>query len=244
MKRTILCALLLSGCLLAKSQQKVFEYPMEPSEAGKIQFHGTLDSRSGNIILSLTARHDLRQYQLPVDSGAATFLSSMDFDGKENRYLTAVTLPDGVEVCIADKRHSLIRFLYCKTGEQQSRQIDSLQLPADQYIFASFYQQDVFYALTAQKGVSSVFIHRRKRDGSKDVQEKATPVKDWGKIYFRGTNAWTRNHVDDVAELTKTIGMIQEDAATPPAMVSLLAKGKLYIRPGILYLTFDNTHLI
>jgi hypothetical protein len=243
-KKTTLLTLAVLCRLLTDGQQKVFDLPMTPADAKDIQIFATPDSQSRAMCLSLASRHIIRQYLLPADSSAGdpVNLDSIYYNYKESQYLTAVMLPDGIETCLASRHSSMLRFIRTDS-RQRSRQSDSIVFPPGQQLFSAFYQQGLFYALAVQTGSDILLIYRRRGPGEVDILQKEAPVRDWGKKWFRLTSTH-RHRIDDLESLTASIGMIQQDTSTPPPRAAVLAKTKLYIRTGLVYLSFDNTQLV
>ncbi|WP_188927583.1 hypothetical protein [Puia dinghuensis] len=246
MKKTTLLAILLLGRLLTEGQQKVFELPMDSADAQGLHVVGTPDGRSGNILLSITSPHSIRYCWLSGDSaaGAPVILTTLDYNSKKSRYLVTAAFPDGIETCISNKDYSLLRFLHSELVARQTRQTDSLAIPSDQQLFQAFYQDNTFYAITVQKHANTLFIYRRRPGAGTDTFQKEIPIKKWGIIWWHGTRAFIKNHVDNCYDLAGSVGMTQEDSITPPPMSAVVNKSKCYIRPGMLYLTFDTHQLV
>ena len=217
---------------------------MDPADVQDLKVVGTPDNRTGNILLSMASRHAIRHYLLPTDSsaGAPTALDSLDFNGRQNRYLVTASLPDGIETCIANKDYSLLRFLHFESGAQKTR--DSLAIPPDQQLFKTFYQDNTFYAITVQRHANTLFIYRRTPGAGVDLFQKEIPVKKWGIIWMHGSKAFTKNHIDNLYDLATSVAVTQEDSTTAPPMTSVVFRSKCYIRPGMLYLTFDDHQLV
>jgi len=219
---------------------------MDSTDVERLHVSGTPDGRTGNILLSMASRHTIRHYQLSMDSssGAPVALASLDYNSKNSRYLVAAVFPDGVETCISNKDYSLLRFLHTEGSTKQTRQTDSLAIPSDQQLWQVFYQDSTFYAIAVQKHANTLFIHRRRQGTGTEMFQKEIAVKKWGIIWYHGTRNFIKDRVDNLYDLARSVGMTQEDSTTPPPLTSAVLRSKCYIRPGMLYLTFDTHHLV
>jgi len=219
---------------------------MDPADAQDLGVYSTPFGRMGDILLTLTSRHTLRHLQLSTDSsaGAPVTLAYLEYNSKEHHFLVAASFPDGIESCIANKDYSLLRFIHSSPAAQTGRQTDSLAIPAGQQVFKAFYQDNTFYAITVQKHANTLYIYRRRPGAGFEIFEKETAIHKWGVIWYHGSKAFTKNYVDNLYDLVRSVGMIQEDSETPPLLTAMIYRSKCYIRPGTLYLTFDDHHLV
>ena len=245
MKKITLFSFILLSAALASGQQLQLELPLDSTDAEGLRISGTSHDRAGNILVTMTSRHSLRQFLLPADSstGRPVSVDSLDFDSKKNHFLVAAVLPDGIENCIANKDLSLLRFLHGAPGHRM-QQYDSLVIPTGQQLFNAIYQDNTFYAIAIQKHSNTLVIYRRRPESVVETFQKEIDVKKWGIIWWHGTRNFIKNRVDNGYDLLQSAGMIQSDSATAPPMSAAVFKSKCYFRQGMLYLTFDTHQLV
>jgi len=251
-KKNILLATLILGWLDANAQQRVFELPLEPTEEDGLQTYMAYDPNLGSLLLTLASRNKIDRYKFSqTDSLAGTpvILARTQVYDKDTRkgsvlsfdhYLGCALVNESIEESVSSKDLSRICFFRTKYGGNKTIATDSILIPSGERLIATFYQNDQFYALSLLKTSNTVRIYHHRPEGATDIIQKDIPVKDWGKI-GHVQPLFAKKKIDDLSDLIDNLGMLV--GTTAPPLLATLTKSKIYVQPGKVYLTFDNTRL-